>query len=173
LSSARKHWADYAVITGGEPLAVPEIECVTAGLQQFGHYVTVETSGAIFAEIPCDLMSVNVRLVSQVQPVKVAKGSKPPAGYDVDAMRRIVSGYDYQLKFKVSDRAEMEEVRHVAQESGAEKTKVLLMPAAAKGKEWNEQVRWILEAARFFGYRYAPRLPMPAVEKPPVKQARE
>lgn len=163
LAAARKFWCDYAVIAGAEPLADDNIVAVADGLKRFDHTVIIESSGSHFANVPCDLLSLTLRIQNPAHPPK--KKSKHPA-YDIDILRQLIAHYDYQLQFLVADRADIVEVKSVTQEIGADKNKVLLMPAAGKGRELNDQCHWALEAARVFGYRYAPRLATPTAPKP-------
>ena len=162
LAAARKFWCDYAVIAGSEPLADENIAAVADGLKRFDHTVVIESSGSHFVNVPCDLLSLTLRIKNPVNPPK--KKSKAPV-YDLDILRQLTGRYDYQLQFLVADRADIVEVKSVVQEIGADKNKVLLMPAAAKGRELNDQCHWTLEAARVFGYRYAPRLVSPSAPK--------
>lgn len=156
LGNVRREWYGYAVISGGEPLHEPELAIFTDGLRRIEHHSTIETSGSVFVELPCDLMSINVRLRNPAQPRKWKDFE--PLPYDVEVLRQLIGSYDYQLKFEVSDRADMEEVVNLVRELGAERSKVLLLPTATKPKELKEQKAWVLEASGFFGYRYAPRL---------------
>jgi organic radical activating enzyme len=171
LSKARTFWCDHAVISGLEPLAMEGLDELTAGLKRFDHHVTVETTGSVFSEVPCDLLSININLHNPAVAPKKVKGAAAPQKYELEVLRQLTGHYNYQLKFAVSDRSEMEEIRNTAMEIGADRNRVLLSPAAASGKALNEQATWIIEASRFFGYRYAPRLGSPA--EPPKKPAGE
>jgi len=162
LAKARGFWCDHVVVTGMEPLSVEGLDELTAGLKRFDHHVTVETSGSVFSEVTCDLLSVNAILHNPTVAPKKVKGAPAPLKYDIEVLRQLIGHYNYQLKFGVSDRAEMEEVRNAVVEIGADRNRVLLLPAASSGKALSEQASWILEASRFFGYRYAPRLGSPA-----------
>jgi 7-carboxy-7-deazaguanine synthase len=161
LSAIRKHYCGHAVLIGDEPLNDPDIGALTGLIRTIDHFITIETSGAVFAQLECDLMSITPRLVT-------ASGRKSPGrGYNTEAIRQLISAYPYQLKFAVSKREEMEEVKNLTDELGAERTRVLLMPAGTKAKDLKEQTEWVLEACRFFGYRFSPRLQLmsPAEKK--------
>ncbi|MCC6393148.1 MAG: 7-carboxy-7-deazaguanine synthase QueE [Bryobacterales bacterium] len=156
LAKVRRQWYAHAVITGGEPLEDAELGTLTDGLRRIDNHVTIETSGTIAAAVTCDLMSINVSLRNPAIP---RKGKDPQwPEYDVESIRQLLRAYDYQLKFALTDRAEMEEVVNLVREVDAERHKVLLLPAGPKAKDLKEQREWMIEASFFFGYRFAPRL---------------
>jgi 7-carboxy-7-deazaguanine synthase len=187
LSKVRRQWYAHAVITGGEPLEDAELGALADGLRRIDNHVTIETSGAVSTDVPCDLMSINVSLRNPAIPRRpkartglagppVQEGPRESAGrrgsvvrasskeapqwldYDVDAIRQLLRAYDYQLKFTLSDRAEMEEVVNLVREVDADRHKVLLLPAGPKAKDLKQQCEWMIEASFFFGYKFAPRL---------------
>ncbi|MCC6344424.1 MAG: 7-carboxy-7-deazaguanine synthase QueE [Bryobacterales bacterium] len=155
LAKVRRQWYGHAVISGGEPLEDTELGALTSGLRRIGNHVTIETSGSATATVTCDLMSINVSLRNPSIPRKPKEPQWPD--YSVDAIRQLLRDYDYQLKFSLSDRSEMEEAVNLAREVDAERHKVLLMPAGPKAKDLKQQREWMIEASFFFGYRFAPR----------------
>lgn len=156
VAAVRSCWYDYVVFTGGEPLRVAGLEAYAEKLRDFDHHVTVETSGSVFAEFPCDLMSVNIRLQSST----IKRKAKAPAWpvYDMDVLRRIVEHYPHQLKFYCNDLSELDEIKRVADESNVKRSNVFLIPAATKAKERQAQMEWVEEFSRVQGYRFAPHL---------------
>lgn len=177
LSNIRKQYVGHVVIAGGEPVSHPDIAELCAGLREIEHHVTVETPGSAFHNLQCDLLSITPKLRTSAPPKKSkTKGGKPEEPrYDIDAMRQLIQANGYQLKFLVRDRAEMEEVKQIVDEIQADRTRVLLVPAASKPKDLREQSEWIVEACKFFNFRYgqglqtqiAPPKPEPVV---PVRQ---
>ena len=63
---------EHIVVTGGEPLLLPDIVPLTVRLQSLGHFVTLETAGTIYREATANLMSINA-----------VKGVEIGAGFDV------------------------------------------------------------------------------------------
>lgn len=154
LANVRNHWCHHVVIVGAEPLQNPELQKLIDGIVRFDHHVTVETSGAVYAPISCSLLSINARLKNPIKPHKKTKPAR--LDYDIEILRKLVRS-PHQIKFDVSDRSEMEEIKGLVQEIAAERSNVVLTPTATSGKAVKEQAAWILEASRFFGYRYVPR----------------
>ncbi|MCS7024111.1 MAG: hypothetical protein NZV14_04885, partial [Bryobacteraceae bacterium] len=103
----------------------------------------------------CDLVSITPRLKTAAPAKKSRlKAPEPPADYDVGVLRQLIQTGNYQLKFVVRERAEMEEVKKIVDEIQAERSRVLLVPAGGKPKELRQQSEWIVEACKFFNYRY-------------------
>src|SRR5512140_296946 len=57
LGSAR-----HVVVTGGEPMILPDIVALTGRLRERGRHITVETAGTVFQPVACDLMSISPKL---------------------------------------------------------------------------------------------------------------
>jgi 7-carboxy-7-deazaguanine synthase len=176
LSNIRKQYVGHAVVLGGEPMLHPDLASLCEALSGIDQHVTVECPGSAFQRIKCDLMSITPKLKTAA-PARKAKGPKvESAGYDIDALRQLIQSNNYQLKFVVRDRAEMEEVKQIVDEVQAERSRVLLIPEATKPKDLREQSEWIVEACKFFNFRYgqglqtqiaAPRKPEPLVPPAP------
>lgn len=155
VAAVRRCWYDYVVITGGEPVRVAGLADYASRLREFEHHVTVETYGSVFAEFPCDLMSVNIRLGAAAGKKKKKSADWPALKMNV--LRRIVEHYPHQLKFHCSDPAETDEIKRVAAESDVKRSNVFLIPTAVKEK-LEPQMEWLEELSRVQGYRLAPRL---------------
>src|SRR5687767_8465136 len=62
LREVRKYACRYVVLTGGEPLLVPDLPELTDRLRRDGHHTTVETAATVFRTIACDLVSMSPKL---------------------------------------------------------------------------------------------------------------
>ncbi|MBI3683387.1 MAG: 7-carboxy-7-deazaguanine synthase QueE [Acidobacteria bacterium] len=158
FATIRRQWCGHVVITGQEPLEEPDIEEFVEKLRAIDHHITVETSGVVFKKLDCDLMSITPLLKTAPAPKK--KAARRPA-YELDAIGELIRRHSYQLKFELRTRDEMEEVVHIVRETEAERERVMLIPAGGTQKALREQTPWVIEASRFFHYRYAPRLALP------------
>jgi 7-carboxy-7-deazaguanine synthase len=69
-----------------------------------------------------------------------------------------MQAYPYQLKFVVSTPEDLAEVKTLAGNLGAEKSRVLLMPEGTDVRTLRERAPWIAEVCKTEGYRYCPRL---------------
>lgn len=166
LANVRRHWSGHVVVTGGEPLEDPDIERITTALKTIDHHITIETSGSVFREVPCDLMSISVRLPSTPPETKKSKGTLAPS--KLEALRELVRRYPYQLKFEVRQPTDIADVKRIVEQADADGHRVMLIPSAASAKEWGEQSVWIFEACRLFYYRYSPRLKLPPAPRRPA-----
>ena len=152
----------HAVVTGGEPLLVPEVEPLCAGLRERGYHVTVETAATVFRPLACDLASLSPKLSNSTPHHR--EGGRWARRHDrlrlqVDVIRAFMGHGDYQLKFVVDrpeDVAEVDEV--LAQLPGVERTKVLLMPQGVTREELDHKAGWLAEVCKERGFRYCPRL---------------
>ena len=50
------------VVTGGEPLIMPDITALCAALKDAGHYITIETAATVFEPVAVDLASLSPKL---------------------------------------------------------------------------------------------------------------
>ena len=62
VETVRGFGADYAVITGGEPMIFPDVVALSHGLTSSGMHITIETAGTVFQPVACDLMSISPKL---------------------------------------------------------------------------------------------------------------
>src|ERR1700722_487273 len=62
LDEVKAHPARHVVVTGGEPMILPDIVPLTERLRALGLHITVETAGTVFRPVACDLMSISPKL---------------------------------------------------------------------------------------------------------------
>ena len=151
----------HVVLTGGEPMIAPGIQDLAHALRDAGHHVTIETSGTVFKEVVCDLMSINPKLASSTpwkrDPQWARRHEK--ARINLDAIRRLMSRGQHQLKFVIDRPQDMDEVDEmlVALREVAP-TDVLLMPQGVTVGELRERGGWLVELCKDRGFRFCPRL---------------
>ncbi|RBI61094.1 7-carboxy-7-deazaguanine synthase QueE [halophilic archaeon] len=163
--------ADHVVVTGGEPLVHDEIATLLDRLDAAGYHTTVETNGTVYRDVPIDLASVSPKLAGSTPTAE-----KDPAGegewaerhearrIDLDALAALVENYDHQLKFVVTDEADVREVEELlgrirdAASVAVPDDAVLLMPEGATRERLDETRPRVAELAMEYGYRYTPRL---------------
>jgi 7-carboxy-7-deazaguanine synthase len=175
VEEVQSHDAEHVVVTGGEPLIHDEIEVLLGRLGEEGYHVTVETNGTLYRDTHIDLASISPKLASSTPTPE-----RPPAGgdadigvweerherdrIDVDALAGLVEDYDFQLKFVVTDRADVEEATALVdrlRDSTATRIRdsdVLLMPEGTTRERLAETRDLTAELALEYGYRYTPRL---------------
>ena len=149
--------ARHVVVTGGEPLIAPEIVPLTEGLRELGLHITIETAGTVFAPVACDLMSISPKL----------SNSTPPGDWATrhDHLRiqpavllELMARYQYQLKFVIEKRADVEEARALVHQLGAVRERVILMPEGVERDRLRERSVWLAEVCKDEGFRFSPRL---------------
>ena len=162
LGEVAKYPARHVVITGGEPFLAPDLEELTLELKQRGAHITIETAATIFKPVAADLISLSPKLANST-PWKRSKGDfaamhdKCRLNYRV--MQQFLDGYDYQLKFVVDRKTDLDEIRAVVGRlQNVDAVKVMLMAQGIKQKELSRKARWIVELCKQFGYSYTPRL---------------
>ncbi len=153
--------ASHVVVTGGEPMISPEIIELTGKLRQAGLHITVETAGTCFVPVACDLMSISPKLANST-PVE-REGGRWAARHErlrfqPDVLKRLMTDYEYQLKFVVAAAEDLVEIDRMQAELGAPREKVLLMPEGVNRTVLRERGAWLAEICKTRGYRYSPRL---------------
>ncbi|HSB16812.1 MAG TPA: 7-carboxy-7-deazaguanine synthase QueE [Bryobacteraceae bacterium] len=161
LADVRRYPARYVVVTGGEPMIAPEIVPLTEGLRTAGLHITIETAGTVFAPVACDLMSISPK-TSNSTPRK-RDGGRWAAQHDrlrfqPQVLARLMSDYDYQLKFVVQQPEDLNEILAMVTDLGASRLKVVLMPEGTDPATLHERSLWIAEICKREGFRFSPRL---------------
>lgn len=163
--------AEHVVLTGGEPLVHDESVELLERLADRGYHTTVETNGTIHRDAPIDLASISPKLQSSTPTAE-----KDPKGdgnwaerhedrrIDVDALATLVESYESQLKFVVTDEADLQEIENLLDRlestTGVSipNDEVLLMPEGATRERLEETRPRTAELAMEYGFRYTPRL---------------
>ena len=162
LSEARRSWPNHhVVITGGEPMISPGIVTLTEKLKHDDFHITIETAGTVYEPVACDLMSISPKLANST-PHKREKGKwaaqHDRLRYQPDVLKKLITSYDYQLKFVVSEPGDLEEVAEIVKDIDADRAKVILMPEGVKPSAIAKRMPWIAEACKNNFYRLSPRL---------------
>jgi 7-carboxy-7-deazaguanine synthase len=141
----------FVVLTGGEPLIHPALTVLTKKLQEEGYHLTIETSGIVFLEVACDLLSVSPKLPSTLP------GHDP---FQPNILRKLIDqAKDYQVKFVVGSMAEVDEVLSlVSANDFIDRKKVLLMPASTNQTEYRATAPQVAQWALENDLRFCPRL---------------
>lgn len=158
MEYVERHSKGHVVLTGGEPMIAPETPELTRRLRKAGQHITIETAGTEYAEVECDLMSLSPKLAHST-PVEGEWAERHERlRYRPDVLRRLMTRCEYQLKFVVSSEADLDEIKAVIADVGAERSCVLLMPEGTDVATMNERGAWVSEICKREGFRYSPRL---------------
>ncbi|PYT26019.1 MAG: radical SAM protein [Acidobacteria bacterium] len=157
LSAVAAYPARHAVVTGGEPMIASGIVDLTERLRARGLHITIETAGTVFAPVACDLMSISPKLANST-PEGSWAAQHDRLRFQPDVLRRLMSAYDYQLKFVVAQPEDLEEIQQMLDRLGADHDKVILMPEGVDASVLRERSLWLAEIAKREGFRFSPRL---------------
>jgi len=161
LAAIEAYPAQHAVVTGGEPMIAPNIVQLTQGIRQQDLHITIETAGTVFHPVACDLMSISPKLENSTPHDR--EGGKWAAQherlrYQPEVLKQLMSEYLYQLKFVVASPEDMKEIATMLEETGADRSRVVLMPEGTTPEAIRERAPWLTEICKREGFRYSPRL---------------
>jgi len=149
--------ARHVVLTGGEPMIAPGIVELADRLRARGMHITIETAGTVWAAVACDLMSISPKL-SNSTPEGIFRGQHERLRLQPEVLRRLVTDYDYQLKFVIARKEDLTEVQSMVSAIDVPAHKVVLMPEGISADVLNQRGAWIAELCKEHGYRFSPRL---------------
>lgn len=161
VAEALKHPGRHAVVTGGEPLIAPQVSELTTQLREAGFHITIETAGTVAPPVACDLMSISPKL-SNSTPFEREDGrfaaQHERLRYQPEVLRRLMTEYEYQLKFVVTAPSDLDEIRQLLKDTGGSAQKTMLMPEGTQLETLRERAQWMVEVCKSEGFRYSPRL---------------
>ena len=155
--------ARHVVLTGGEPMIMPDVVPLCEALKSHGRHITIETAATVFKPLPLDLASLSPKLANST-PHDRARGRFAAAHerqrLTVDVIQQFIDvAPDFQLKFVVSSEADLGEIEAIlGRLRGWTPSDVLLMPEGTSSVELETRASWITELCKRHGYRYCPRL---------------
>jgi 7-carboxy-7-deazaguanine synthase len=153
----------HVVLTGGEPMIMPDIAELCDALEARGHHITIETAATVFKHVKLDLASLSPKLANST-PVE-RDGGRFAAAHERHRMNVPViqafidSSLKFQLKFVVTSETDLGEIRVVLDQlKGWRGEDVLLMPEGIDAATLAERAGWVSEVCKREGFRYCPRL---------------
>jgi 7-carboxy-7-deazaguanine synthase len=161
LADVRRHWATHVVVTGGEPMIAPMIAVLTERLKQLDLHITIETAGTVYEPVTCDLMSISPKLANSTPHRREAgkwAAQHDRLRYQPEVLKKLMSEYEYQLKFVVSAEEDLEEIEMILKETDADRSRVVLMAEGTSVETIYERAAWIVEVCKRERFRYSPRL---------------
>jgi 7-carboxy-7-deazaguanine synthase len=73
-------------------------------------------------------------------------------------LRELMGRYQYQLKFVIAKRDDLDEVRPLLETLQADRQRVILMPEGTDRDVLRERSVWLAEICKEEGFRFSPRL---------------
>ena len=157
VNEVQQYPARHVVVTGGEPMIAPGIVNLTERLREHRLHITIETAGTVFLPVACALMSISPKLANSTPEGRWA-AQHDRLRFQPDVLRRLMAGYDYQLKFVVAQREDLDEIHRILEEIHADRNKVILMAEGIEPSVLRERGIWLAELAKAEGFRFTPRL---------------
>jgi 7-carboxy-7-deazaguanine synthase len=155
--------ARHVVLTGGEPMIMPDIEELCSELKSRNHHITIETAATVFKPVPHDLASLSPKL-SNSTPID-RDGGRFAVAHDrmrinIDAIQHFIDAApDFQLKFVICEERELAEIEALLKQlKNWSPADVLLMPEGVEGEALAARSVWVAELCKRTGYRFCPRL---------------
>lgn len=155
--------ARHVVLTGGEPLIMPDLVPLAHALKDRGYHLTVETAATVYKPLPIDLASLSPKLSNSTPTLR--DGGRFAQAHEKQRWRPDVvqqfidTSPDFQLKFVVADEGDLAEMRAMlAALAGWQPSDVLLMPEGTDAATLAGRSAWINAVCLREGYRFCPRL---------------
>jgi 7-carboxy-7-deazaguanine synthase len=153
----------HVVLTGGEPMIMPEIGALCSALKRRDHHITMETAATVFTPVEIDLASLSPKLSNSTP--RDRDGGRFAAAHDQQRInpatiqKFIDAAPDFQLKFVVSEESDLPEITALLDVlHGWSPSDVLLMPEGTDAAKLEAKALWLSEVCKQTGFRYCPRL---------------
>jgi len=155
--------ARHAVVTGGEPMIMPDIADLCSALKEHNYHITIETAATVYTPIIVDLASLSPKLSNSTPTEReggrfAAMHERQRLNFDV-IQKFIDHSSDFQLKFVVSRDQDLPEINDILSNiKGWSPSDVLLMPEGTDALTLNSRANWLSDVCKRTGFRYCPRL---------------
>ena len=159
LDEVRSADCEHVVITGGEPLLVPQLVPFTRAVAELGRCITIETAGTVDVPVTAGLMSISPKLANSTPDHPVWRERHDRRRHRPEVIRRLTREYDYQLKFVIDKPEDVADVEsYLAAFPHITPERVYLMPQARDREPLREKNAWVEPLAASRGWRVSPRL---------------
>lgn len=155
--------AHHVVLTGGEPLIMPDIVPLCESLKSRGYHLTMETAATVFAPVRIDLASISPKLSNSTPHDR--EGGRFARTHEahrinLETIQKLIDASpDFQLKFVVSEERDIAEIHSLlGQLRGWSPADVLLMPEGIEQNALAARAGWLSDICKRTGFRFCPRL---------------
>jgi 7-carboxy-7-deazaguanine synthase len=155
--------ARHVVLTGGEPMIMPDVVELCEALHQRKHHITIETAATIFHPLKLDLASLSPKLSNSTPHER--EGGKFAIMHEKQRLnipviqQFIDASPDFQLKFVVAGDKDLDEIQEILEQlKNYKPSDVLLMPEGTDAETLNQRAGWIADICKRTGFRFCPRL---------------
>jgi 7-carboxy-7-deazaguanine synthase len=163
VDRVREFPARHVVLTGGEPMIMPDIATLCDLLKAEGYHITIETAATVYEPVKLDLASLSPKLSNSTPHDR--EGGRFARAHEQQRLNLPViqqfidAAPDFQLKFVVSGERDIDEIESIL--SGLKRwtaADVLLMPEGTDPGILADRSGWVAELCRKKGFRFCPRL---------------
>jgi 7-carboxy-7-deazaguanine synthase len=155
--------ARHVVVTGGEPMIMPDIVQLCDALHHNKHHITIETAATVFHPLKLDLASLSPKLSNSTPHDR--EGGRFVAMHErqrlnIGVIQQFIDhAPDLQLKFVVSSDRDLDEIQEILEQlKHVNPSDVLLMPEGTDAATLDSRAGWIADVCKRTGFRYCPRL---------------
>jgi 7-carboxy-7-deazaguanine synthase len=155
--------AGHVVLTGGEPMIMPDVAELCAELKARGCHLTMETAATVYKPVEIDLASLSPKLSNSTPHDR--DGGRFAAAHErqrtnLDVVQRFIDASpDFQLKFVVSSDADVDELQTLLTRLRSWRpSDVLLMPEGTDPATLDARTGWLSDVCKRTGFRFCPRL---------------
>ena len=148
----------HVVVTGGEPMLIPEVVPLCAALRGAGCHITIETAGTVFRPVECHLMSLSPKLANSTPGGRFALRHEQ-LRLQPEVIRQLIGLAEVQLKFVIDRPEDIDEVLALlALLPAIPPDRVLLMPQGLNRDDLDRRSGWLAELCKRHGFRFCSRL---------------
>jgi len=164
LNHVAQYKSNHIVLTGGEPLIMPDVvELCSALKKQNNYHITIETAATVFKPLALDLASLSPKLANSTPDEREAgrfARSHEDLRLNIPVIQQFIdTSPDFQLKFVVSSDRDLQEIEQIIHQlKGWKPSDIQLMPEGTNAATLGARASWISEICKQTGYRYCPRL---------------
>ncbi len=159
LAEVSQYNCPHVVLTGGEPMLVPDLVKLSEELSRREAIVTIETAGTVDLPVVADLMSISPKLRNSTPVGDEWATRHDQRRHAPEVIRRLVRDYVYQLKFVIDQPSDVADVEQWLTEfPEVTAGNVHLMPQAMTAEALREKSAWVQNAAVERGWQFSPRL---------------
>lgn len=161
VEQVRAFPARHVVLTGGEPMVMPDTPELCRLLRAAGYHITLETAATVYQPVDVDLASLSPKLSNSTPHTDSPWALRhEQRRINIDAIQAFIDAPgDTQLKFVVAQPGDLDEIHSLL--AGLRRwqpSDVLLMPEGADADTLRRRAPWLAELCKSTGFRYCPRL---------------
>ncbi len=160
VETVKQWWYPHVVITGGEPMIFADLNELAIALKKQDRFITIETAGTLFQDLPIDLMSISPKRSNSTPHEHESWAARhEKQRHKPEAIRSLIESYRCQFKFVIDQAEDVDDVLAYLDEfPEIERGDVWLMPQAIEAKSLVEKMIWLQPLAMKHGFHLSTRL---------------